>query len=285
MPKALSKQELQNRARAKGLPVSGTCAQLRQRLKLKPVKTHGEGCAPKKSVKISPQTTKRSTSKTATTPVKIGNKKLAVPNPCFRGYEIKKKMGEGAWGVVHQSCDMKNNCSYAIKLQKLPTRADHARWIKEVELSKLFAQINVGPKFYGAWYCAMVKTGLIVLEKWDDTLENADKPPKKLIDKLEGQIKRMHDVVKLVHGDILPKNVLVKKQNGRIVDITLSDFGTVMTVDNWQGDNVKTFYAYHTNPAFPSSAYFKKNKITLAQVQKNPMLLDKALIWHLRQTK
>lgn len=104
MPKTLSKDELQERARAKGLPVSGTCAELRQRLKMKPVKLQGKDCEGGKS---------SSTPKSAAAKKEATPKTAAAPKP-------KKDCGNG----LGRDADGKCKCLLGPRLPngKCPTK-------------------------------------------------------------------------------------------------------------------------------------------------------------------
>lgn len=205
---------------------------------------------------------------------------------CLKGYKLKKYIAEGSYGVVYQACDMKKTCNYVVKIQQLDfhdeTKMDD--WLRETEITGMLSmKYDIGPKFLGAWLCEQDQVGIIVSELWDGTLFGC--PSKELINKLQQQIDTINNLG-YVHGDILPKNILVKKDSkGKIIDITLTDFGTVNTVKQWKKDEknygyLETFYEYHTNSQNVTKFYYKDNRIKLADVIENPMYLDKSLMYY-----
>lgn len=212
-------------------------------------------------------------------------------------YEILKEGGyihEGTYGVVYQACDTEKNCNYVIKIQIIEDEDDLKTWRKEVEIMIKFNEYGIGPHVSAAWTCTDGTRlfGIFAAEKWDGNLGDGDVekcPPKHLIDKLESQIKTIHKLG-YVHGDIMPKNVLVKKDSkGNITDLTITDFGTVDTPANWKLEQsssgwIDTFYSYHTEGYFRFLyPYYKNSRITIEDVRKSPGLMDYDLPFYLRQ--
>ena len=209
---------------------------------------------------------------------------------------------EGTYGIVYQACDADKNCDYVIKVQILEHESDIIDWRKEVELNIKFNEYDIGPKIASAWICNDERQqqifGIFAAEIWDDNLgtEEVEKcPPKHLIDKLETQIKTIHKLG-YVHGDIMPKNVLVRKdRNGDIIDLTITDFGTVDTPIAWKRKDgeynwIRTFYDYHAY--FPYGVesgqhgflwpYYQNSYITLDDLRKDPGLMDNDILYYLR---
>lgn len=219
----------------------------------------------------------------------------SIAKICLDGYNLTKYLAEGTYGVVFKTgCDIKGDCKYVIKIQILDDDEELIRgWEKEAMLVKLLSKkYNIGAGLIGAWRCGN-ETGLIVTELWDGDLQLDTQPnvnpsciTKKLINKLKTQIKTLHDIG-YVHGDILPKNILVKKNNqGVVTDVTLSDFGSVNTPQGWRDEEVpgpeswiEIWYGYHLNHPFLEE-YYEDNNITLKDVIKNPALLDFDLIYY-----
>lgn len=112
-----------------------------------------------------------------------------------------------------------------------------------LEAKRLF-KMSIGPHFVAvaAWKCEDV--GFLVMEKWDGTLRPSDKLSKKaLIGKLEDQVGKLKGMG-LVHGDILHKNILVRRDSsGNVKDVT-----SMATKEAWQADIpfLTTMYLYHT---------------------------------------
>jgi hypothetical protein len=209
---------------------------------------------------------------------------------------------EGTYGIVYQACDADKNCNYVIKVQTLGDESDIIEWRKEVELNIKFNEYDIGPKIAAAWICNDERQkqifGIFAAEIWDGNLGAGDVdkcPPTHLINKLETQIKTIHKLG-YVHGDIMPKNVLIRKdKNGTITDVTITDFGTVDTPAAWkrkerESNWIGIFYDYHTR--FPPHIdneghgflwpYYKSSYITLDDLRKDPKLMDNDILYYLR---
>ena len=219
---------------------------------------------------------------------------------CMKGYDLKKWLSTGSYGAVYQACETEHNCNYVVKIQDLsfpgyPSIVDPDRkeeWEREWKTSEmLYKKYNIGSKFVGFGFCEDDNIGIIISELWSGSLagkgEQSPCISKKLTDKLEKEIEIIGSLG-LVHGDILPKNVLVRKdKDGHITDATLTDFGTVDTALAWQGKDmngepqIKVFYDYQ-NRDVNDKHYYNHNKITLSQVMSNPKLLDQSFIYYLR---
>lgn len=205
-----------------------------------------------------------------------------VATACLKGYEIKKMLGKGTFGVVHEACEMEDQCDYTFKmLDLLGIESTEEDYIKEVNTMEMLSNgYDIGPKFFKSWVCDDV--AFIVTEKWDSSLPVNVCVPANLIEKLINQIGQLH-ALGLVHGDILEKNVLVKMQKNKITDITLTDFGSIQTAKDWQADPqwILTYYGYHHNAGL--HAYYKDNGISSADVINDPTHLDRALVYKLKK--
>ena len=144
----------------------------------------------------------------------------AVYKKCFKGYEIQRIIGKGGTGTILLAC--KEECDYVAKHIFIKDETDEERFTREAELTRKMSDENIGPKFYGFWRCE--DAGIIILEKWDGELDKNVCINIELINKLQTQVKDLHDMG-YIHADIMEKNVLVKKEGKEIIDITLTDFG------------------------------------------------------------
>jgi|SRR5579862_2424402 len=210
---------------------------------------------------------------------------ILIHEICLKGYNLEKYLAEGGYGTVYQACDMEKKCDYVIKIQKLDFNNEPKMddWLREVKMTGILSiEHDIGPKFLGAWLCEQDEVGIIVSELWDGRLY--DCPPRYLIEKLQAQIDKINELG-YVHGDILSKNILVKKDvDGKIVDATLTDFGTVATAKQWKEDEkdygfITDFYKYHTDLVNETREYYLDNQITKKDVIKNPLHFDKALMY------
>lgn len=219
---------------------------------------------------------------------------------CMKGYDLKKWLSTGSYGAVYQVCETEHNCNYVVKIQDLsfpgyPSIIDPDRkeeWEREWKTSKmLYEDYNIGSKFVGFGFCEDDNIGIIVSELWSGSLAGKGKQSPCLLPNIVNRLEKEVEIIGslgLVHGDILPKNVLVRKdKSGNITDATLTDFGTVDTDKAWQRKvmndepQIKVFYDYQ-NRDVNDKHYYKEEKVTLGQVMKNPKLLDQSLIYYLR---
>jgi hypothetical protein len=105
-----------------------------------------------------------------------------IPDTCLKGYDIKNLLGSGGYGSVYYGKKLNDSENYAIKFINLkPTfdrKLDTKDWdqqllnnkntfILESNLTKLFSDNNIGPKFYGSWICDPVYIGIIITQKFD----------------------------------------------------------------------------------------------------------------------
>jgi serine/threonine protein kinase len=209
--------------------------------------------------------------------------KLTSKQECMRGYRIKKHIASGTYGSVSQACALKNNCNYAVKVIKLRNAQERQAFEKEVNLSHILNQVNVGPKFYGAWHCKERREGVIVTELWDGTLSaHLNKIDANVIDTLVAQIDAMHKRG-WMHLDVKSANILVKlsKDKKRILRVTLTDFGIAERINakirkSW----LLKLYRYHMHDVFqPYNRQTAMNMgLTMKRVFETPTLLDKLYI-------
>lgn len=226
--------------------------------------------------------------------IKVGSDEdMNIHKICLNGYELEKFLAGGTFGAVYKSCNPDGDCNYVVKIQDLNNSDRKIEWENEVETTKLLNSYNIGSKYIGAWFCDEDKIGIIVSELWSGSLASAKNIApclsKKLINKLTDEIKIINDLG-LVHGDILPKNVLVKKNHsGKIIDATVTDFGSVQSIEQWKKDQysvdwINKIYRYHLDD--PNLILFYKDSgVRLQDIIKDPTLLDKPLIYYLRNCK
>ena len=206
----------------------------------------------------------------------------------FKWLPNTRFLASGGYGAVYQVCDLKGDCNYVMKIQESSNLKKRMKWEREVNMTKSLNSYNIGAKFVGAWFCQDDYVGIIISELWSGELllDDDECLPDDLVDKLSNQVKVIHNLG-LVHGDILPKNILIKRNtDGIIIDATITDFGSVSTTEDWKTNKditsqIKTYYDYHNQ--FPNmSMFYTDNNITLKQVVEDPTLLDDALIYNLK---
>ena len=205
--------------------------------------------------------------------------KIIVDKSCFREYIILQNIGKGGYGSVVLGC-LDKDCEYVIKIQSIKNKFKKQMYEREVQLNKLFSNLEVAPKYYNDWTCG--KIGLIVSQKWDGALKYKEVKSlnKIMIDKYQKLIEIMHEHT-YVHCDLFPKNILVMRyKDEEIVDICITDFGITNTISHLLNNEkwLTDLYNYHA-PVFKD--FFKIT--TLEEVKKNPFLLDGGLIYYMRK--
>ena len=194
-------------------------------------------------------------------------------NKCMREFPIKELVGEGRFGSVFVTC-IAHNCNYIVKLVPLhvfipTTNCDLSRqktsecesvskvvFEQEIKFSKLFSDLDIGPKFLVGGICDGIankyqdypkgfSVGFIVQEKWDMSLEDyAYQFPDKtvenydIIEKILLTKAHKFDEYGHFHWDLHAGNVLLRldKENN-VVDLTPTDFGFMEKGD---ADNTTT---------------------------------------------
>lgn len=195
---------------------------------------------------------------------------------CLDGYEITRLLGEGGFGVVfHAKNPLNPKKEYALKFQLLNKKHLVESWKKEVDIIKLFAARGVGPAFFGAWRCDDAQAGIIVNDLWDGELQRSYPLETWHIDHLEAQLRTIHSLG-YVHGDLFPKNVLVRYTTpgdplSGITHVTVADFGLTARREAFK-EYDETWMQYHLDDV---RDYFYAE----------PRMLDNIFIWKMRQVK
>ena len=208
-------------------------------------------------------------------------------NHCLEGYKLVEKLGRGTYGTVYQYSKIDNNKTYAIKVLRLVGRTPEEHKLafeKEARLAKKFSETwNIGPKFVAS--CYGEDTGYIITEKWDADLKFEDELTPRVVAKLLQQIKVLHDH-DYVHADIFPRNVLVRKVEDLIYDITLTDFGLTNTVSGLaKSESLVEAILWNHFKFPPYRAYYNAHKYFPNDVRNNLKLLDFPLVWFFENKK
>ncbi len=209
-----------------------------------------------------------------------------ISKKCLKGYEIKQLLGKGSSGAVFAAC-LEDDCSYAVKIMNVQDEEAEADFQRETMITDELSLEGIGPEYIGQWLCKDQQLGLIVTEKWDGSLldlqtaERCILISEQLLDKLLNQIKKIHQMGYL-HLDILPKNILYKKDQHAITDVTLTDFGILKEelefINNTELS--EDMYIYHMPQV---GEFYRKYNIEHQDILRYPKLLDYGYITYLKE--
>jgi len=96
-----------------------------------------------------------------------------------------------------------------------------------------------------------IRLGIIIMDKWTEDITQIDNLIKRnkdhFLKTISTQIKFLHDI-KYVHWDLLPKNILYKKENGHI-KFSIIDFGSCTHEEEEpiNDEYYDTYYYYREN--------------------------------------
>ena len=158
-------------------------------------------------------------------------KTVDVGTRLLKGFEVGKKIANGAFGRVYKGKRVEDGRECAFKFVDLRKKDAYEGVVLEFELANLLSDVGVGPKVLGYWKIPTMDMAFLVTELWTTTLEdylhdeNLKKPSKKIMDLLRAQVEKMHKTGH-VHLDIHSGNVLLKlDKKRRPIDLVLTDFG------------------------------------------------------------
>lgn len=151
----------------------------------------------------------------------------------LRLFEI---LGRGAYGTVYEGCLDPCNLKYATKVFKNINDPEvESAFKKEVRIAKRAGNIGVGPNVSADLICKKdgKQEGYLFSERWDGSL---DKYPwctwnkDEIYTKLRQLLSKLHKKG-IVHGDIAPRNILVRRTK-QGDEFSLTDFGLSFRVSD-----------------------------------------------------
>jgi len=218
---------------------------------------------------------------------------INIKNPFFKNYYLEQLIGYGSTGLVYSAINELDLKKYAIKLENLYVDKNNIKDIsnyenikyntyddfhKEVNITKIFNDNNIGPKFFDSWINHELEIGIIVTELWHTTLSlyNSYSIPEKIINKLRQEIEKIHNLG-YIHYDIKKDNVLIKINDyNEIIDITLTDFSLTEKITDKSTISLEELYKYHST--YASDFYIQ---LTVSDLENNPMLIDYGLLYQI----
>jgi len=152
---------------------------------------------------------------------------------------------------------------------------------REAGFAQLAAQHGIAPALHEARWLADRDAGLLVLERWDLSLEELLARPSLCVEALRRVQRALRRVLRalrqigVVHADLLPKNIVVRLRGGRVDAVALIDWGL-------------SFYAAEVGAAWWLGAlvvYFAQLRSwpghSAAALQAAPHLLDRHILLEL----
>lgn len=200
-----------------------------------------------------------------------------VKTECER-LRLFELLGKGAYGSVYEGCLDPCNLKYATKIFKNINDPDvESAFKKEVSIAKIAGEIGVSPNVSADLICKKnnKQEGYLFSERWDNSL---DKYPWCGWDKnniykiLESLLLQLHKK-RIVHGDISPRNILVRRNKKSDMQFALTDYGlSFYTNDN----NTKLFTITKWKNYLNKSKQIKSNKLKklISEWTDNPESLD-----------
>ena len=170
-----------------------------------------------------------------------------------------------------------------IKYKSTYFKEELEEFIDEATLYLLFNENNIGPEVHDTWYTFRKNKyhGYIILKKMDCDLMSLMKGTKtdnyilkeniyvskEAIKELKYEIIKLHNL-DYIHGDLMPKNILVELKDNIIIKMHITDFGLTdkrKYVINY--DWIKTLYKYHKD-------HYPFMKFTINDIYLQPEFLD-----------
>ena len=208
---------------------------------------------------------------------------LYKDNDCLEGFILSKKLGSGTFGTVYMATRINDNTIYAVKRQNfnkvvVSKKIDLDDWKKEAKNATRFSvEWGIGPRIVATCLNLEKGYGYIIAEKWDRALKWGDKLPSNLLQKLKLQVNKLHENG-IVHADVWPRNVLVRLRLGKVVDVTLNDFGGAMPKEELliHTDLLEQLVEMCKDDA---PEYYAAKNLSYGKIKNNVYLLDYAMIW------
>jgi len=147
----------------------------------------------------------------------------------YCGYEVEAEIGRGSMGVVYQARRLSDNKRAALKVSffRKHVVSDEARTLGQIEHPNIRRIIEIDSESKIPFICMELVDGqplsqLIVSD-------GAFEPPKaaKIVAKLAAGLSAIHETG-IVHFDISPKNILIRKHSGQPI---VTDFGLATAIE------------------------------------------------------
>jgi hypothetical protein len=139
---------------------------------------------------------------------------------CDRSYSYLRKLGQGAFGSVHEACEKSSNrCGFVVKVQDVTFPDFKRQFCTEAAIMKTTRAMHVGPRYVDSWICQ--GRGYIIMDKWESSagtfFDRHGLHPAE-IDSCMQQLKaitRKLNKRKILHGDSHFGNVLTRMHRGK----------------------------------------------------------------------
>lgn len=219
------------------------------------------------------------------------NNYVVFSRECLNDCTLIRPLGRGHFGSVYLAKD-NNDKEYAIKLIHLGgpdypiVNGISENFNREVQIIRELDSCGIGPKLYSISYHGTIPWmfGIIITDVWSGELKSKDILNQSLVDKLFKQVKAIHKLG-YVHGDVFPRNILVKRFDDKVIDITITDFGSADTIAGWKKQlfgqwGVECYERYLFSKQ--TKDWICSNNVDLESMREDPSLMDYPFIHHLR---
>eukprot|EP00826_Nyctotherus_ovalis_P011704 TRINITY_DN1304_c0_g2_i3.p1 TRINITY_DN1304_c0_g2~~TRINITY_DN1304_c0_g2_i3.p1 ORF type:complete len:340 (+),score=71.15 TRINITY_DN1304_c0_g2_i3:122-1141(+) len=197
----------------------------------------------------------------AVTPAQFVVKNTGTIN---KNYVIKKKLGEGSFGVVYEAIHKETGQKRAIKYisRSSASLEDEVKILKEIQILKQMDHPNIVKlyEFYADSHSYYMVTELVEGGELFDEIERhghfTEEDAAVVLSQMLSAVIYCHER-RIVHRDIKPENILLEKVRDRI-QLKVIDFGTAQMFGGAKKLTSTTGTAYYIAPEVLSKRYDEK---------------------------
>lgn len=177
---------------------------------------------------------------------------------CLNDVILQNNIDNGTNSNIYGAC-IKDDCKYILRITEFEKDYESRfnNFEEEVEIMNKMYELGVGPKLIRSWKCEVTRKnrildiGLMLIEKYDTDLKKYSKNiTNNDFEKINKMIEKIHDNG-YIHGDLHPKNIILKINKDGIEDIKIIDYSTTFHVTS-----------PFKNKTIDELINFRKNKFT-----------------------
>lgn len=185
------------------------------------------------------------------------------PMSCLRklyGKKVLHREGEGAFGTVFK-------IGRGRVVKALHVLADDPdRITREIELGSRAGEAGLAPRLFGATHCTdEAGESIVLLEmeamdatlyEWMDAKTRSAKAKARMAAAVNDRLKRLKEDAKIIHLDVYPSNIMVKKGKPYVVD-----FGLARGIGEGDYDPGDLGFVYHSSGHFDFASFFGRHNV------------------------